>query len=120
MADFQETYQLNAYDFDLDGEGYQVERAAALIAQLPPSSRLALIQDPDRAWDEQARLLWQIEYDLRCISWSLGRGKGKKPKPLKTPGETQRQDEHIKASLAAKAKVDEILAQVIPDLADQQ
>lgn len=117
MADFQETYQLNAYDFDLDGEGRQIERAAALLSQLPSSSRLALIQEPDGAWDERARLLWQIEYDLRCIGWSLGRGKGKKPKPLKTPGEAKRQDEHLKASLASKAKVDEILASVIPDLA---
>lgn len=53
-------------------------------------------------------MLWHIEYDLRCVLWAVGGGKGRRPRPLPTPGERLRNDRAIEASLASTA-----LAEVI-------
>lgn len=99
----------------LDGDvpAPEASRLACLMAQLPAGSRVRRSADPDSAWDEATRMLWHIEYDLRCVLWTVGGGKGRRPRPLPTPGERRRNDRAIEASLASKGAVDAALAEVI-------
>lgn len=92
------------------GVNYTYAHAAALLAQLPSTSRLRVKWDPDAAWDEQTRILAHIEYSLRMLRWSFTKdarmGKNK-PKPLPSPGERKARRERIEG--ADKALVDKVL-----------
>lgn len=93
----------------LEGDLGDASRAAVLFQQLPAGSRVARLQVPELAWDAQSYLLWHIEYQLRCLVWSLSYDKKRpapKPQPLRTPA--QLADAHRKrdAALSAKEEID--------------
>lgn len=91
-ADMQQYYSLN-----LDGMGsdYTYEHAAALVANLPRSSRIAARENAACEWDDGEYLLYAVEYRLRLISWQLGGGKGNPPKPLSTPTEMAKRRQKV-------------------------
>lgn len=117
-ADFQQYYGLNLWQMGLDGhedgEMSEVYRAAVLLAQLPPQSRLVCEEYPDATWSIEAQLQRLIEFDLRSILYALGDGKCKKPKPIELPSEQKATDEMIDESLENKAEIDEILSSIFP------
>lgn len=85
---------------------------ALLWVQLPADSRTARMQAPSLEWETGEYLLWQIEYQLRSLVWSLTYDKKHpkpKPQPIQTPG--QRAEAHRKryAALAAKEEIDKEL-----------
>lgn len=80
-ADFQRFYNLNLDDM---GDAFSYEHAAELAAHLPYGSALRRAVDPSQEWSQEAYILAQIEYDLRCMTYS---GKGPEPKPVKTPAD---------------------------------
>ncbi len=114
-ADFQQHYGINVWDFGLDGEETtdDVIRASYLLVQLPPKARLACLEDPDNAWDEQTRLLWLIEYEMRILIRSLS-GKGKNPEPIKTPSENKKNSDALASAERAREEVDAALADLLP------
>lgn len=90
-ADLQQYYGIN-----IDGMGvdYTHAHAAVLMRQLPLTSRLARIADPDSAWTDETHFLAAIEYDLRILAWQKTKdaqhGRNK-PKPNKTPREIDKE-----------------------------
>ena len=83
-----------------------------LWEQLPAESRTARAAEPSLAWGTAEYLLWQIEYQLRCLAWSLcsdGRHRPPEPKPIKTPGERADAFRRRDAALAARDEIDEAL-----------
>lgn len=107
-ADFQQYYGLNIDDMGLRGFSYA--HAATLLAQLPKTSRVAIKRNPDNAWDEQARILVHLEYDLRRLMWSMTKDaqyRRNEPKPLPSPSERRLKDKRIEG--ANKELVDKIL-----------
>lgn len=86
-ADMQQYYGLN---IDGMGRDYSHAHAAVLMAQLPQSSRLARLSDPENEWSDETHFLSLIEYDLRVLAWQRskdGQRGTNKPKPNKTPGD---------------------------------
>ena len=51
------------------GTDFTATHAAALAAQLPPTSRLARAEHPELEWDEGTYILSHIEHTLRVIAW---------------------------------------------------
>ena len=102
-ADLQQFYGLN---YDDMGSGYSYEHAAALVANLPRSSRIAAICNAACEWDDSEYLLYAIEYNLRVISWQLGGG-GNHPKPIATPVEMA--ERRRKVADTDRAFIDSIL-----------
>lgn len=95
-ADFQQVYGLN---LDGMGEGYSHAHAAALMAQLPRSSRVAKALDPSNEWDDATYLLSIIEYDLRVLIWQNTKDAQRnrnKPKPNDTPRDIAKKMERAK------------------------
>lgn len=71
-----------------DAPERDVRRAAALLAHLPHDSALRVAMDPDSELGFAEAYLMSIEYDLRCIVWSLTAEKGTpKPRPMRLPSE---------------------------------
>lgn len=67
-ADLQEFYGI-----DLDaamGGGHSAPHVAALVAQLPPASRLAVAADPDNAWTTEAVMLAAIFNSFQAWQWA--------------------------------------------------
>lgn len=84
-ADFQQVYGLN---LDGMGIGYSHAHAAALMSQLPATSRVARALDPAAEWDDATYLLSAIEYDLRVLIWQKTKDAQRnrnRPKPNDTP-----------------------------------
>lgn len=82
-ADFQEFYGLNLEDM---GKAYSVRHAAVLAANLPAQARCLKSINHDLDWSLETHMLSVIEYDLRCLMWSLSDAKKKHipyPKQLK-------------------------------------
>lgn len=109
MADYQQVYHI---ELPASGEVGDLERMGLLWSQLPASSRVARLQDPSLVWDESTWMLWRLEYELRCLTWSLTYDKrhpAAKPKPLPDPehlAEARLKRDH---ALAARAEVDRAL-----------
>lgn len=108
IADFQEVYHLNIFELSLDDapNDEQAERAYALIAGLPRTSRVIQKEYPEATWSNTEHILRLIEYDIRAVNWS---GKGKKPEPIELPYQTKQVDAQIERSFENKKLVDEIL-----------
>ena len=67
-ADLQEFYGI-----DLDAAmcgGHSAPHVAALVAQLPPASRLAAAADPDNAWTMEAVMLAAIFNSFQAWQWA--------------------------------------------------
>ena len=81
-ADFLEVYGVRLED--------EAERdalyASDLAAMLPPSSRVWRAMRPDASVPDAATSLWALEYDVRCLSWGLLDGTGRRPAPLGAGG----------------------------------
>jgi len=103
-ADIQQYYGLN-----LDGMGsaYSYEHAAALVANLPRSSRIASILNEANEWADNEYILRSIDYTLRLISWQIGGGKGRAPEPLPTPQQVA--ERRRKITSTDRAFIDSIL-----------
>ena len=87
-------------------------RMALLWQQLPADSRTARAQAPSLEWDAGEYLLWQIEYQLRLLAWSLGYDKRHptpKPQPMQTPGQLAKARSRRDNALAARDEIDRIL-----------
>jgi hypothetical protein len=103
-ADLQQFYSLNLDDM---GGSYSYEHAAALVANLPRSSRMASIFNAACEWDDSEYLLFLIEYNLRVISWQLGGCNGSQPRPISTPAEMAERKRKVADS--DRAFIDSIL-----------
>lgn len=89
-ADLQQYYGLN-----VDGMGaeYTCSHAAALVAMLPPQSRLMVQRNGALAWDDATYLLSHIDHDLRVLAWQQtedARHKRNYPKHIETPADRER------------------------------
>lgn len=96
MADFQSEYGIRLIDSEylraLAGD--DVTRLllwlAALAAQLPDTSRVAVAAHPENAWTTSDYLLRSVEFQLRAFAWALAGGEktGPRPEPIYSPGES--------------------------------
>lgn len=85
---------------------------ALLWEQLPAESRTARAQAPTLEWGTTDYLLWQIEYQLRCLAWSLTYDKKHqvpKPRPIQTPGQMAEAHRKRDNALAAREEIDRLL-----------
>lgn len=117
IADLQEFFNVNAFRAGLSREETteDVIFASILLSQLPRKSRIVAKMNPDAIWADEAYLLRQIDYTTRVLSYQLGRNKGKKPKPIKTPAEIQRKQEIANTAQARAADILFALKDVLPD-----
>lgn len=104
-ADFQQFYGIA---LPLEGEVDDLPRMALLWAHLPADSRTARAQEPSLGWGTEAYLLWQIEYQLRCLSWGLAYDK-KRPTPRPNPAQLAEARRRRDAALAAREEIDRLL-----------
>ena len=79
--------------------------ASCLAAQLPRDSRCLAKVNPDMSWSDETAMLTHIEYLLRCLIWSLGGGKGERPKPIESPAERKRLAERFEQAETVMAEV---------------
>lgn len=110
-ADFQQVYGLNLGGM---GEEYSISHAATLVAQLPETSRVARMLNPDNEWTDAVYLLNAIEYDLRVLIWQKTKDgeKGRnKPKPNETPHERARKRARLEN--LDKGLVDKVLGKEV-------
>ena len=92
------------------GRDYSFAHAAALMAQMPRTSRTAMALNPDNEWSEATYFLAQIEYDLRVLIWQNTKDgqKGRnQPKPPTFPAERAQRRKRIEGF--DKALVDKVL-----------
>lgn len=85
-ADMRQYYGL---DVAAMGDGYSVLHAAALVSQLPRSSRTVRAVDERATWGDSEALLSLIEYQLRVIAWQNTEDGAKdrnRPRPIPVPG----------------------------------
>lgn len=80
------------YGLGIDGMGtaFTATHAAALAAQLPPTSRLARAEHPELEWDEGTYILSHIEHTLRVIAWQRTKDAEHRrnfPEHIKTPAD---------------------------------
>ena len=87
--------------------------AATLCAQLPSNARVNVARDEDALWGISEAVLVSIDYDLRALMYSLGGGKGKKPKPIHEFG---KKDKANRVVTHADGTTDEMELVEIPDL----
>ena len=107
LADFQETYGLNLWAFDLDGDTTDdVLRVAALAYQLGPKSRTWAKVAPHQTNSDELRMLRDIEHGLRLWYWAHtneAKDKNTAPEPVLLRGEEaafEAAREHEKKSAA--------------------
>ena len=96
----------------ISGEVPDLERAALLWSQLPAESRTAKLQAPALEWETGDYLLWQIEFHLRELMWSLAYDKKHpqpKPRPLVTPAQMAEAHRKGDAALASREEIDKKL-----------
>lgn len=92
----------------LDGNIPDLERMAVLWEQLPATSRVAKQQSAALQWGTAEYLLWQIEYQLRVLMWSLSYDKKHpqlKPQPIQTPAQLAEAYARQDRALATKAEM---------------
>ena len=111
VADFRQYYAL---DLPLDSDELKdFNRLALLHSQLPPSSRIMRKHAPALEWSNTDYLLWQIEFNIRSLQWSLidkkGRQGQKAPKPLTTPQEHAHNLERKRNAENNKAEINKLL-----------
>ena len=96
MADFQSEYGIRLIDREYlsalagDETTPRLSWLAALAAQLPDTSRVAVAAHPENAWRTGDYLLRSIEFQLRAFAWALAGGEktGPKPEPIYSPSES--------------------------------
>lgn len=88
-----------------DENSPDIEKASILLSQLPRESRIARVLDRDLEWSIEAMVLRQIEYDIRCLIYSLGDGKDSEPSPMSLPSEISSQETAIESALAVQEEL---------------
>ena len=63
--------------------GHSAPHVAALVHQLPPSSRLGVLQDPDNAWSLEAVMLAALFNSFQAYQWAQLDRKKRGPMPEK-------------------------------------
>lgn len=109
IADFQQYYGIS---LPLEGEVPDVERMALLWHQLPAQSRTARAQEPELEWGVAEYLLWRIEFNQRCLIWSLTNDPKKpvpEPEPLMNPVKLAEAHANRDEAMEARDEIDEIL-----------
>ena len=87
-----------------------LQRMAVLWEQLPADSRTARKLAPALEWGTAEYLIWQIEYGLRSLVWSLtGDKNAPQPRPIQTPVQMAEAHRRRDAALADRDEIDEIL-----------
>lgn len=94
LADFQQTYGLNAWALGVLGDETTADvlRAAALAAQLPHNSRTFRVMEPSLQNGTIERLLRQIELNQRSWAWAHSKdakNNVNEPQPMTLPGEQE-------------------------------
>lgn len=85
-------------------------RMALLWRQLPAESRTARGLEPTLEWGTSEYLLWQIEYGLRLLTWSLSGDKNApRPTPIQTPAQAADAHRRRDEAMAARGEIDRIL-----------
>ena len=109
VADFQQFYGIA---LPLDGEVQDLPRMALLWRHLPAESRTARMQAPSLEWGTEAYLLWQIEFNVRNLTWALQYDKKNqlpKPEPLPNPAQMADAKRRMDNALSAKDEVTRLL-----------
>lgn len=104
MADFQSEYGIRLIDREYlsalagDDATPLLSWLAALAAQLPDTSRVAVAAHPENAWSTGDYLLRSVEFQLRAFAWALAGGEktGPRPEPIYSPGESAHFDAIVK------------------------
>lgn len=81
---------------------------ALLWRHLPAESRTARMQEASLRWDAGEYLLWQIEYELRLLLWSLTNTKENpqpKPKPIENPARAAELEKKAEAAMGRKDEI---------------
>ncbi len=89
-ADLQEVYGV-----DLDaamGGAHTARHVAALVSQLPPTSRLACAADPDNGWTTEAVMLAAIFNSLQSWQWAQADRRRRGARPERVGPSWMRQD----------------------------
>ena len=84
-----------------------------LFVALPREARSIQRLRPEAQWSPTDYLLWQLEFNVRSLQWSLidkkdGAGH-RAPKPLPTPAETAHNIQHKENALKNKDEIDRVL-----------
>lgn len=61
----------------------------SFLMYLPPQSALGVELYPENKWSQTEYFLADLVDSLQGLIWSLGGGKGSKPKPIKRPGKKE-------------------------------
>lgn len=113
LADFQQFYHLNIWDFGLDGDETtpDVLRAAILAYQLPKDSRTWTAIVPALAHDESRQILRRIEYNQRAYAWAQAdkKKRGPEPEPMTLSGEDELKEEQARREKKDQESVAEFL-----------
>ena len=92
------------------GADYTHSHAAALLTQLPRTSRMAAAIEPDCSWSDEMHMLASIDYSLRILVWQRSKDaqhNRNRPKPPMTPSQMARERDRAKGF--DKALVDRVL-----------
>jgi hypothetical protein len=81
--------------------------AADLAAELPLGSRFVGALNPEASWTLDQCLLAGILNAVRGLTWGLGGGKGKRPKPVEPP--RKKRNEHGEYVSLSTREVQEML-----------
>lgn len=90
LADFQQFYHLDLMALRVDESEYDLRRASALAAQLPPEGRVKRAIDPMCGVTGELAMLRRIEYNQRLYAWAQsesGRNGIDQPEPVYFDGE---------------------------------
>ena len=61
----------------------------SFLMYLPPQSALGVELYPENKWSQDTYFLADLIDCMQGLVWSLGGGKGSKPKPIKRPGKKE-------------------------------
>lgn len=108
IADFQDTYSLNIFELNLDGNPTeeQLERACALLTGLPENARCIISEYPEAQVTYAEKLLNQIEFDVRS---GFCNTKTKREKPMPLPYEAKAKVEQDNQAEKDRKELDALL-----------
>ena len=93
------------------GRDFSLRHASALAAQLPRDARVRVADNLDAAWSDETLILWQLEYDMRMLQWSMSdkKSRGAKPKPIESPSQRESRAERLRDALSKRQQARKIL-----------
>lgn len=109
IADFQQFYGI---PLPIEGDAPDLGRMSLLWAHLPSESRTARAVSPSLEWGTDSYLLWQIEFQLRNLTWALTYDKkhpAPKPQPLPNPAQMAEAKRRRDSALSRKDEITRML-----------